>query len=174
MLDLLKFGGRSRVTVRILSRDLWRLQAHWLRRTMLCPGPGCPRCALERPTVRGYAVAAARLNQQTAAAGLVELRQDVLDQLGQRGFVDSNAGGWTWVMESREGRPGWKVLGAEQASVSKLDERPLSRFLETLFGLPMCFDEDMVPVTHVAPDPWLASHRRVLLARLNLLSPEVA
>lgn len=140
-MDVLKLAKKRLVTMRLISRQLWPLPTHWsplLKRTLLCPAVmTCPRCALERPKQRGYAIAQVALQADRKDEGLAELCQEVIDQLIDRGMDPTRAAGWTFRMERRDERPGWKLLGASQSeTVVNCEDDELPAALEKLYGLP--------------------------------------
>lgn len=166
-MDLFK-AKSSIVVMRVVGATMWVLKTHWFNhRTHLCPSKLCPRCELERPKPRAYAIAIAR---GTALPLLLELSTDTTTQLLTKGLDPARAAGWTWTMVRREGRPGWNVQQLVRCDPSLIDVQPnafLAAALEQLYALPPAFQK-------VGPDPtqteWLAAHQSVLTRRMNLES----
>lgn len=140
-MEVIRTGNRSVVTMRITSPKLWVLSTHWddhHRRTVLCARPAeCPLCRIGRAKLRGYCIGRMKEDADGTTVGLIELCTEVVQQLQDHGLVYENAAGWTWRMQRREHRPGWKVLGASQQEnpeTSPPEALPLA--IETLYGLP--------------------------------------
>jgi hypothetical protein len=170
-MEVLRYARKTIVTARIISRELWLLPTHWselARRTMICPATAvCCRCQVERPKVRGYAIAQMAFGAERPQ-GLIELAPEVCEQLQCRGLEVTNAAGWTFKMEKRSERPGWKVLAAEQVEIQSWHTpAELAAAIETLYGLPLGLGEDrqINEVTNLRD--WQVSHAQCLDRRIQ-------
>lgn len=171
-MDVIRTGNRNIVTMRITSPQLWVLPTHWdpaNRRTVLCPADRrCPLCTHTRPKHRGYAIGRMKEDAAGSTIGLIELCSEIVTQLTDHGLNQANAAGWTWRMQRREHRPGWKVLGALQhddPEVSAPELLPLA--LETLYGLPPANDPaDEGPETITDRTAWATTYSDALLRRI--------
>ncbi|MGH3481032.1 MAG: hypothetical protein ACRDQD_29935 [Nocardioidaceae bacterium] len=140
-MEVLKLHSKRIATLRLISPVLWILPTHWstlLRRTLLCPAQAtCPLCKMERPKRRGYGIAQIALAPGAKNEGLLELTEDVLAQLENRGFDPTHATGWTWRMERRDNRPGWRLLGHDiQGDTIATDAQLVPAAIEQLYALP--------------------------------------
>lgn len=164
-MDLVKLP-RTVVVARILSPELWRMFYHWherSRRSYLCPG-GCLLCDVERPRSRAYCIGRVRKGG-SSCDGLLELAGEVMDQLEGRGLDRRNACGWTFRMESRADRPGWKVLAAEQVPTDPVPIGELGHSLAVLNRLPIILEGSSVSLGR---DAWLAEVSSILRRRISM------
>jgi hypothetical protein len=96
------------------------------------------------------------------------LSPEVCEQLQLRGLVTTNAAGWTFKMERRTERPGWKILAAEQVEVNSwFTMAELAAAIETLYGLPLGMGEDrqINEVTNLRD--WQVAHANCLDRRIQ-------
>jgi hypothetical protein len=122
---------------------------------------------MERPKTRGYAIAQMAFGAERPQ-GLIELAPEVCEQLQCRGLEVTNAAGWTFKMEKRSERPGWKILAAEQVEVQAFHTpAELAAAIETLYGLPigMGADRQINEVTNLRD--WQVSHAACLDRRIQ-------
>lgn len=174
-MDVIKLAKRRTILARIISAELWLISTHWnqqMKRTLLCPGTAnCMLCATERPKARGYAIALVKQATGDPLDGLIELTNETLTQLLQRGLDSTNAAGFTWRMERRESRPGWRILGtAQDATVIPVDPETLPAAIEKLYGLPPTMRTrsgslQQVFLTQAAE--WLDEQRHVIERRIE-------
>jgi hypothetical protein len=169
MMDLLRFGSRQRVVIRLLTPQVWKLGVHWFGRTLLCPRPAtraCPACVSDRGKWKGYAIGIVRLADTTTNTGLVEIPQTAVDGLEAEGVSLTDCGGVTFAMERRPAPRGWKVEGIArvESDLTPMDAVPLS--LEVLYGLPSVVDDDGLIVLHTERNPWLAAHAVAIQRKL--------
>lgn len=170
-MEVLRYARKSSLTARITSTQLWLLPTHWsdlARRTMLCPAIAtCCRCQLERPKTRGYGMAQMAAGSERPQ-GLIELAPEVCEQLQLRGLDCKNAAGWTFKMEKRAERPGWKVLAAEQVEIQTWHTpAELAAAIETLYGLPLGLGEDRQINEVTSLRDWQVSHAACLDRRIQ-------
>lgn len=169
MMDLLRFGSRQRVAIRLLTPQVWKLGVHWFGRTLLCArpsAPDCPACLTDRGKWKGYAIGIVRLQNITTSTGLVELPQTAVEGLEAQGVDLLACGGVTFSMERRPHPRGWKVDGVArvEADETPIDAIPLS--LEVLYGLPAVTDDEGLVTVHTDRREWLGAHSGAIIRKL--------
>lgn len=170
MFDMLRFGRRQHVLMRLQSPELWRFGVHWRGRTLLCPrpaAPACPACLVERGKYRGFALGVVRGLDGQHQTGLIELPQTALEGLSRLGVDFADVCGVTFAMERLPHPRGWSVTNVERVDCEAVPMEGLAMSLDVLFGLPTVLDAEMM--TTVATDrmEWLRGHSRVLAAKIQ-------
>jgi hypothetical protein len=138
---------------------------HWIDRSYLCATHRrqCPRCWVERPKVRGYAIGQHR-EDETTVTGLLELGPDLLKQLTDAGLNTDRSHGFAWAMSQGRDDRRWRVTSHQIDQIEPDPPALIAESLELLYRLPSTM---AMAGPAVARDDWLDSVAPALIGQIS-------
>jgi hypothetical protein len=164
-MHVLRWGQKKRTQLRITSSEVWLLGVHWIERSYLCATHRrqCPRCWIERPKIRAYAIGQTKENEETVT-GLLELGPDILAQLTLRGLNNDRSHGFAWAMRQGRDDRRWRVTSSQVDPIEPDPPAQIADALEMLYRIPSTM---AMAGPAVNRDDWLDSVAPALIGQMS-------